>query len=569
MKKRIVCWFSCGAASAVATKLTLDHFKDDPDHEVVVVRNIVREEHPDNDRFAKDCEDWFGVPIIETINEEFDGSIYNVFLKRKYMAGIYGAPCTMLLKKEVRKRFERHDDIHVFGFTVDEEHRLERLFDNNNSLRTFDVLIDRELTHADCLGILTKEGIDLPVMYKLGYKNNNCFSGQERFVTDEGFKTFAETEGQTFNVMTRGGWAKGEVKAFGRQPLVKLTLTRGAEVKEIMTTDNHRWIVPRYVHASQGYKEVTTRELEQGSFIPLAFKPVADIKPSEEGIRHGFVMGDGTLYNHGCKNLYSKITFCGDKGFMAKYFSEKPTKSDTIHGLHARYKDLPKINQDKEYLLGFIVGLIASDGTVSKTGIQIDQVREDVVDRVIEICFSLGMVANKRSVTRDTPFKKNSTLYTALIPKIMFRKEWLLRQFHKDRFGEKRTNPKSWKVESVETTQLHETVYCLQVEGSLKEFTLEGGVLTGNCVGCVKGGAGYWNKIREDFPEEFDRACRVSRQLGAKLIKVKGKRVFLDELPKGVGRYSAEPEIQCGILCETEWRGLQADDQDDDDCPIV
>lgn len=26
--KRIVCWFSCGATSAVATKLTLDKYKD-------------------------------------------------------------------------------------------------------------------------------------------------------------------------------------------------------------------------------------------------------------------------------------------------------------------------------------------------------------------------------------------------------------------------------------------------------------------------------------------------------------------------------------------------------------
>lgn len=31
------------------------------------------------------------------------------------------------------------------------------------------------------------------------------------------------------------------------------------------------------------------------------------------------------------------------------------------------------------------------------------------------------------------------------------------------------------------------------------------GYANNNCIGCVKGGIGYWNKIRIDFPEESDR----------------------------------------------------------------
>jgi len=52
---RTVCWFSCGAASAVATKLTLAENKD-----VVIAYTEVKEEHPDNKRFLKQCEEWFG-----------------------------------------------------------------------------------------------------------------------------------------------------------------------------------------------------------------------------------------------------------------------------------------------------------------------------------------------------------------------------------------------------------------------------------------------------------------------------------------------------------------------------
>ena len=52
---RTVSWFSCGAASAVATKLSK------PD---VIVYCEVIEEHPDNKRFLKDCEEWFNQEII-------------------------------------------------------------------------------------------------------------------------------------------------------------------------------------------------------------------------------------------------------------------------------------------------------------------------------------------------------------------------------------------------------------------------------------------------------------------------------------------------------------------------
>lgn len=90
--KRIVCWFSCGAASAVATKLAI--VENAGKLPIVVVRCIVREEHPDNDRFAADCEVWFGVQITNLIAEKYNGSIYEVFAKRRYISGNLGAPCS-------------------------------------------------------------------------------------------------------------------------------------------------------------------------------------------------------------------------------------------------------------------------------------------------------------------------------------------------------------------------------------------------------------------------------------------------------------------------------------------
>jgi hypothetical protein len=154
----------------VATKIAISESKTP----VEVVYCHVKEEHPDNMRFLKDCEAWFGQPITILEDEKYHGSIYEVFLKRKYIVGVQGAPCTMFLKKEVRKRYEKPGDVQVFGYTAEEEDRVERFMDANNDVKLWSVLVEKGLTKQDCLAIVDRAGIELPAMYKLGYINNNC-----------------------------------------------------------------------------------------------------------------------------------------------------------------------------------------------------------------------------------------------------------------------------------------------------------------------------------------------------------------------------------------------------------
>ena len=165
---RTISWFSCGAASAVATKLAL------AESDVTIVYCEVVEEHPDNKRFLKDCEEWFGQEIIVLGNDKYDRSIYSVFNKTRWLAGHAGARCTLELKKNVRKENERPDDRQVFGYTVEEQNRVDRFIDANAEVDIWPVLIDKGLTKSDCLAIIENAGIELPAMYKLGYKNNNC-----------------------------------------------------------------------------------------------------------------------------------------------------------------------------------------------------------------------------------------------------------------------------------------------------------------------------------------------------------------------------------------------------------
>jgi 3'-phosphoadenosine 5'-phosphosulfate sulfotransferase (PAPS reductase)/FAD synthetase len=165
---RTVSWFSCGAASAVATKLALANGPVD------IVYCHVAEEHPDNMRFLNDCEAWYGQEIKILCSEKFNGSIYEVFKKTRYLVGPGGARCTLELKKRLRENYQQPNDCHVFGYTVEEQHRADRFIDANNDVDAQFPLIDSGLTKPDCLAMIQNAGIELPEMYKLGYHNNNC-----------------------------------------------------------------------------------------------------------------------------------------------------------------------------------------------------------------------------------------------------------------------------------------------------------------------------------------------------------------------------------------------------------
>lgn len=66
-----------------------------------------------------------------------------------------------------------------------------------------------------------------------------------------------------------------------------------------------------------------------------------------------------------------------------------------------------------------------------------------------------------------------------------------------------------------------------------------------NCIGCVKGGMGYWNKIRIDFPEVFESRAKLERELDSRILK----ECFLDELDPNRGRMSEELMEDCSIFC--------------------
>jgi len=144
-KPLIVVWFSCGAASAVAAKKTIEVYG--ATHDVRVVNMPIKQEDKDNQRFAKDIEKWLGVHIERVYHPKFKGDAVAVWAARKYMSGINGAPCTGILKKDVRVIWTdlHKPDYHVLGFTYDEQRR-HRLFVISEIPNVIPVLINEQLT---------------------------------------------------------------------------------------------------------------------------------------------------------------------------------------------------------------------------------------------------------------------------------------------------------------------------------------------------------------------------------------------------------------------------------------
>lgn len=167
-----IAWFSCGITSAVACKIAL---RDYEDVQLYYIAGMLV--HPDNERFISDCEKWYGQKINIVENGKYKNH-FEVIKKIRYINGVAGAPCTKELKKNVRTRLEKelNPENQIFGFEFSKKEinravRFSEQYPNSNPLYP---LIENRLNKNECAGVLQNAGIEIPMMYKLGYNNNNC-----------------------------------------------------------------------------------------------------------------------------------------------------------------------------------------------------------------------------------------------------------------------------------------------------------------------------------------------------------------------------------------------------------
>lgn len=170
VKKLKVCWISAGVSSFISGYLV----RDSVDEFIYI---DVADQHPDSLRFIKDCEKALGKPIKVLHSEEYS-SVGDVCRAFRFVNSAFGAKCTEVLKKRVRKKWEyEHRDYaitYVWGMDLNEKHRADRIVETMTDFEHEFPLIDHQLSKEDAHGICAKLGIKRPAMYDLGYSNNNC-----------------------------------------------------------------------------------------------------------------------------------------------------------------------------------------------------------------------------------------------------------------------------------------------------------------------------------------------------------------------------------------------------------
>lgn len=165
--------FSCGAASAVSALICMAEGND-----VELVYTDPGMEHEDNKRFLFDFEKLTGQKVTILKSKKYKSPI-DVFEKRRFLKSPHGAPCTTELKKNTAREYlenRLYEEVNIFGFdcSKNEIERSKTYLRNNPLMKVRFPLIENNICKDDCFYILDSIGLDLPYMYKLGYKNANC-----------------------------------------------------------------------------------------------------------------------------------------------------------------------------------------------------------------------------------------------------------------------------------------------------------------------------------------------------------------------------------------------------------
>ena len=364
------------------------------------------------------------------------------------------------------------------------------------------LLLDPEIVKAHEDGLIHFHDADYFAQHM-----HNCFKSNTRFVTDSGVKEFRDfNDGETVKVVgSDGKWHTATVKRYGKQKMQDVMLQAGRSVKHIFCTANHRWLL------NDG--SVTT-ELKEGmtlAMLPELSKYEMESKADYQAWATGFAIGDGLDK----KNDYTTVRLCGNKIRYADNFvkaGDTVTYPESYHGdayvLHKGAFKQDFLNakawrfldtKGKQHLFE---GFYAADGAVKANKVATSD------DRVAEMIRDISSVAgfyvsSESEVVRDTNFKKEARLI-----EFRFRKYQIANNL--------------WSVKKITPyrPEIEYDAWCVE-EPETHSFTLDGGIVTGNCDlvnledmlqnGTVISGTGI------DKPHSFSTACNIATQIIAQV----------------------------------------------------
>lgn len=337
---------------------------------------------------------------------------------------------------------------------------------------------------------------------------HNCFSSKTRFVTSKGVKSFGEcVDGEEVMVLTKDGtWKLATVRNYGKRAMQIVTLSAGRTKKTVKCTHDHRWVL------EDG--SVTTKLSVGDKLYALCdMQDYTSIDP--DAFCLGFVLGDGTdITSSTSKGV--KVRLCGEKTKYVDIFAKAGYRISTQHFDNGDICVNKNGNICKadfialhgwEYMsfeakVSLFLGYYAADGSTGAN--KITTANEHIAQMIRDISALAGYhITSENKIVRDTNFKKNAVLY----------------QFH---FMKHQDPRHMWKVASIELDNHGEAyeAWCVE-EPMTHTFTLDGGVVTGNCdlvnlEDMLQNGTVISGTMIEK-PHSFSTACNIATQIIAQV----------------------------------------------------
>lgn len=370
----------------------------------------------------------------------------------------------------------------------------------------------------------------------------NPVAGDTPVLTREhGMRPIIELVGQSATVLNvNGAWTPATFKSYGMQPLYEVVVRKSSKQYErVQCTANHRWVL------TDGSVKSTV-QLDAGDKLPYASAPRMPNTASLDyglGVAHGLIYGDGTRQYAQERDKGYLIRVCGDYEDVLACFEKLPEavvtyppsfNGDPVVQLYGTFgrthllKELPATTETDDYLVGFMRGWLAADGTVDTYGGASLCLDADGLAWLLRVGPRLGfIVQHHRELPEQTNFgKRKQRTFTATLDRTALTADDFIIARKRARFRPLKSEftVVSWKA--LGTTG---EVCCAQVPAT-NTFTLAQGLVTGNCTGLII-----------DSVEAFDEmmyllmcGCGVGFSV---------ERQFIDKLPAVAAKLRKSPSV--------------------------
>lgn len=360
----------------------------------------------------------------------------------------------------------------------------------------------------------------------------NCFQGDTLVITRKGVKPIKSLVNKRTEIINGNGeWEKVVFKSYGYSRLWKLVLTSNSKQKVIYATANHEWLVQK------SDRKIQTKNLKKSHKLQrMWLKRDFDLHIIPEGLRHGFIFGDGSLskysestgnYSHEvCACTDIKYKFCIDAGFDLE--SATPSRKGVIgrccYTVPYNAKMLPDESMGLDYLYSFLIGYFVADGNCTHQSIGFHSSNLHNLEVIKHFCTILGIAtypigSSTRKKGKDMglfTLQEDQTMYVLRLVKSTIPESFWISE-KKPSYSETYNSYLGYRVVRSVPTARFEEVFCC--ETSTHSFVLDGFILTGNCFSCGFHGTIPWllvNAIPDECPNVKAAERWIKERYGVK-----------------------------------------------------